>query len=291
MSGLLLLERLSEVDLAVLAEAAGEPGPPTERAARLRAEPDRVGALIEHPRVFDALFRTGREADLVFASPFLAFSVLLSRVVQELADASFVREWVGPRQWVPVFDVEDVRAFAEDRLRRLFLADLLTSYTHVASGSVWVKTTRGWSRRRFSELDPVHLAQLIEAAPEHERLPLYRRLGDLTLFLAGVFPDHAGGRLLGPGRLGRVKRVLRADAGDRATEEAPPDELTGTIGLLEWVGRRSYRLASRAAHGPKVGMARVVEEVAERFPVARRVLNYLTERYLFPVRDRWFPSS
>src|SRR5256885_13132420 len=38
---------------------------------------------------------------------------------------------------------------------RLFLAELLASYTNVASGSTLVKTSRGWPRHRFSELDPM----------------------------------------------------------------------------------------------------------------------------------------
>jgi hypothetical protein len=33
---------------------------------------------------------------------------------------------------------------------------------------------------------------------------------------------------------------------------------------------------------------RVVGEVAERFRQARRVLNLVTDRYLFVLRDRWF---
>ncbi len=73
-------------------------------------------------------------------------------------------------------------------MRRLFLAELLSSYTHVASGTVWAKSGGRWRRRRFSELDPVQLARLAEVVPDWERLAVYRRLGDLALFLTGVFP-------------------------------------------------------------------------------------------------------
>jgi len=35
----------------------------------------------------------------------------------------------------------------------------------------------------------------------------------------------------------------------------------------------------------------VLADVAQRFGQARRILNYLTDRYLFPYRGRWFPTA
>src|SRR5439155_299122 len=82
------------------------------------------------------------------------FAVLIHRAVRDLGAASFVEEWVSPRQRVPVFDVGGLREFSADPFRRFFLAELLASYTHVTSGSVLVQTSRGWRRRRFSEHGP-----------------------------------------------------------------------------------------------------------------------------------------
>ena len=280
--GLLYRERLSDADLAVLSEAAGEPGTARERLTRLRSDPGRIAALLEVPGTYDTLFGARADPGLLVASPHLAFSVLMARVSRELAEVPFVREWVAPRRSVPVFDVMALRAFAEDRMRRLFLADVLSSYTHVASGPVWVRTGRRWTRRRFSELDPLHLIRLIEATPESERPALYRRLGDLSLFLAGVFPDHAAGPLFG-GKLGRIERAM---GGDGSLEH-----VGGPIELLEWLGRRSYLMVTREARPARAGMAMVLEDVAEGFSQARRILNFLTERHLFPVRDAWFGNG
>ena len=58
-------------------------------------------------------------------------------------------------------------------------------------------TRRGWRRRRFSELDPVQLAGMLEAVSPAERPGVLRRLGDLALFLTGVFPDHTASTPLG----------------------------------------------------------------------------------------------
>ena len=44
----------------------------------------------------------------------------------------------------------------------------------------------------------MRLAGLLDAVPQAERPGVYRRLGDATLFLTGVFPDYATTRALGP---------------------------------------------------------------------------------------------
>ena len=289
-SSILYLERLSGADLRLLAEAAGEPGSLGERIERLRADPGRIEALLAQPQTFDALFSSGRHDPFVLTTPFLLFAVTLARAGCDLAQVGFVSEWAGSRRRIPVFDVAELREFLGDPLRRLFLADLLTSYTHVASGSVWVRTSRGLRRRRFSEMDPVALAQLAQEASGEDRLALYRRMGDLALFLTGVFPDHTGRGLFSPVALARVQRALGDPPSASGTWESRrgQDLASGEGVLLEWIGRRSYRLAWQATEPRDVGLSRVLGEVAERFPHARRILNFLTERYLFRRRDNWF---
>lgn len=287
MSGLLYLERLADRDLALLARWAGEPGPLEDRVAQLRAQPDRIEELLARPETFHVLFERGREEPFVAGSPFLVFSVLLARVSTDLERATVVPEWVAPRRRVPLLDGRALGEFVADARRRVFLADLLASYTHVVSGAVWVRSGRRWRRRRWSELDPVRLAELAEVVPEPERPAVYRRLGDLALFLTGVFPDHTGERLFRPVQLERVARALR-----RAREEVDSsgglEGLDSPIALVERVGRASYLLTWRAIGRPETGPARVLVEVAERFGDARRVLNFLTDRYLFPLREHWF---
>src|SRR5918992_1166794 len=183
------LEQLSDRDLVLLAEVAdlregsGEPA-----VRRLRGQPDLIERALSDAQTFERLF--------------------------DLQRATFVSDWVGPRQRVPVMDTDRLRSFAGDRVHRLFLAELLASYTKVASGALWVQSRKGWRRQRFSELDPVRLAALIDVVRSEERPGIYRRLGDLALFLTGVFPDHSSSHLLG--RID-VQRLLRSGA----TEEAP----------------------------------------------------------------------
>jgi hypothetical protein len=216
------------------------------------------------------------------ASPFLTFAVAVHRVAERLARVNYVDEWIGPRQRVPVFAVEPLRELLADPLRRFFFVELLASYTHVVSGSTWTATRRGWRRRRFSELDPVQLAGLLETVSPSERPGVLRRLGDLALFLTGVFPDHTAGTPLG--RSSAEMQLLRS------AEVGPARAAPGSMppfALLEFLGARWYRLAARLSPAP-IGTVEVLALIGERFTDARRVLNVVTDLYLFPLREQWF---
>src|SRR5690348_46525 len=99
MVGSLYLEQLSYSDLQLLSSA-------TDAQVDVRRDPARLEALIDHPATFRQLFTVPGRDRLLQATPFLVFAVLIHRVVRDLGQASFVQEWVGPRQRVPVFDTE-----------------------------------------------------------------------------------------------------------------------------------------------------------------------------------------
>jgi hypothetical protein len=272
MVGRLYLEHLTDSDLGLLGAASS-----TEN---LRADPEALVSVLDSPIAYRAVFNQPGRDPLLQASPFLLFTVLIHRAARDLGQASFVEEWVGPRQRVPVFDVDDLRSFGGDPMRRFFLAELLSSYTHVASGSVMIQTRRGWRRRRFSELDPLRLIELAELLPEAERPSVYRRLGDLSLFLTGIFPDYAAERLVQNRERRQLERAL--EAADRQQAERGDG-----VWLLERLGRRAYRIAQRSADRG-TPMTQVLATVSENFAAARRLLNFLTDRYLFPQRQHWF---
>jgi hypothetical protein len=274
--GSLYLEQLSDSDLELLASAS-------DPRADVRRDPTRLEPLIDHPNTFRQLFSVPGRDPLLRGTPFLIFAVLIYRVIRDLGQASFVEEWVGPRQRVPVFDTAGLKDFGADPLRRFFLIQLLASYTNVASGSLLVKTSRGWRRRRFSELDPIRLIELAELVSELERPSVYRRLGDLSLFLSGIFPDYAAERLVAERDRRGLERALRPADRERA-------EGHDGIWLLEQLGRRAYRIAQQGVDR-SAPMAAVLTDVSENFAAARRILNFLTDRYLYPMRREWFGSD
>jgi hypothetical protein len=248
-----LLERLGDRDLEFLA-----PG----RADVLRRNPDFLPVLLDSPDLLGRLL--AQEAVLLHVSPYLLFLVLLRHAERDLQTSGYTVERAGPRQRLPVFDAPSVREVLADDAIRSYLVDLLTSYTRVGSGSVWRRTARGLRRWRFSELDPDSLRRLeAVATADDERFFFRRRAADAALFLAGVFPDWAGApRLRG-----------------RSLED------------LERHGVTWYRSAARDPLAERTGLAPVLQGIADRFHLARKALNFVADRYLFPFRERWFPAA
>ncbi|GIU84989.1 MAG: hypothetical protein KatS3mg008_1764 [Acidimicrobiales bacterium] len=280
-------ERLTDGDFEILAGACGCSAP-----AELRRRPDLLTEALASPAAERLLFGAGHdhaaeERLFVQASPFLVFAVAVHATARQLSGSRFCLEWVGLRQRVPVFDVPALTEFLDDPMRRLFLIELLTSFTHVVSGSALHRTRRGWRRMRWSELDPGRLATLVEAVDDRERPGVYRRLGDLSLFLTGVFPDHTARVGLRPIEAERLVRAAGLDARSVAEDLIGHGDM-GAVGLLEKLGRRFYELAVHTLRAPRIGSVEILTDVADRFDKARRILNHITDRYLFPLRERLF---
>jgi len=273
---------LTDADLGLLASVAAADTGAAADASSLRSDPVALLQLLEHPATFGTVLGDTAPGQAVLASPFLVFAVSVQRAAAELASAGHVPERTGPRQRVPLFDAPALRDFLAAPARRLFLAELLASFTRVASGRYRARVGGRMRTRRFSELDPVRLAGLLEAVPPAERPGVYRRLGDVTLFLTGVFPDYATAHALGPVNAARLLRAAQLPASQQ-------DRLTDTPAIEFWehLGARWYRAARDLA---PVATARltVVGEVADRFRQARRVLNHVADRYLFPSGNPWF---
>ena len=150
---------------------------------------------------------------------------------------------------------------------------------------------------------------LLDSLPEPDRPPVWGRLGDLALFLSGVFPAAIERALTGrldPARLARTTGLA-----------TPPAADLGPAELFEWLGAGWYRLAAshssrvpmtsapitpapvQGAPATPVGMPAPVvtsttgvsptalRDNAEHFHQARRVLNATADRYLFPVGVDW----
>jgi hypothetical protein len=280
-------EHLTDADLRFLASASRTPAGVSE----LRRQPGRIPGLLDHPRVFDAVFGTvDRSPALV--SPFLTFSVAVGRAASDLASATYVPERSGLRGRVPLFDAPLLRGFLDEPARRLFLAELLASFTRVTSGRYRVRRGGNWQTRRFTELDPVRMAGLLEAVPAAERPGVFRRLGDVALFLTGIFPGYAA-TTFGPADAARLLPAARdpvsGGEGAEGTLLATYPGAAPAIDLLERLGARWYHNACELASVRSAGLA-VVADVADRFGPARRVLNHVADRYLFPAGNPWFPA-
>jgi len=278
-------DHLTDADLELLASVADglAAGGRQAAGAWLRRRPEQLPGLIGDPRVFQAVFGPDDPAaQAALASPFLIFAVAVHRAAAELESLDHVPERSGPRQRVPLFDAPDLRDFLRSPARRLFLAELLASFTRAAGGQ-YRAVVRGRPRvRRFSELDLARMAGQLETVPEADRPGVYRRLGDVALFLTGVFPDYAVAHALGPVSAARLLRAAQVPPRQHEQLTAAP-----AIDLFEYLGARWYRVAWSLAPARTARLA-VVAEVADRFRQARRVLNHVADRCLFPAGNPWF---
>ncbi len=268
---LFFVQRLTEHDLEVLAALDDPASDVDDLRARLAREPGVIEDLLADPRLYELMYETTETGVIAGLSPLLAFAVLVRKAMRDLGAASYVPEWVGAGERLPVFDVESLREFIDDITRRYLISEFLGSFTRVASGSVWVKTDRGYRRRRYSELDPVGLAEMVESLPSGRRAAGYRRLGEVALFHTGVFPDHTARHPISAMRQARLATLAGLDL----------DHLVGVdyIEFLEKVGRVSYDRAANEAALP-AQLHHSLEDMAANFTQARRFLNYLADRYL-----------
>lgn len=264
-------DHLTEHDLELLGKLG---------ATDLRRQPHQIPRLLSDQRVFESILGAHSKAAAPFleVSPFLLFAVIVHKAAADLGEMTYVTERTGLRERVPVFDGPQLADFLADDARRLLLAELLASFTRIASGRYRVQTRRGWRWRKYSELDPLHLAGLLDAANEAERPGIYRRLGDVALFLAGVFPEYTQRQALSPIDAGRLLRLVQRQERERLAG-APALE------LFEVLGAGWYRNAWELAPIRTERLA-TVHDVAGRFRQARRVLNHIADRYLFPIIER-----
>ncbi len=256
--GLRYAELLTDRDLLLLA------GGRADHAAALRRQPALLPEVLDRTSVADTVLVTQHDVHEQFryVSPFLLFAAAVHRAGAQLVGATHVPDRTLGHQRVPVFDAPVLAAFATTPSHRLFLAELLASYSRLASGTTIRRTEQGWRGRRWNELDLPALGALLHDLPEQQRPALWRRIGDGALFLAGVFPDHAE-RSLGLVEVARLQRVT----GLRLTGES-----MRVIPLLEELAARAYERA-----GPGIPQG-----VLEAPGSARRVLSLVADRYLFP---------
>jgi len=243
--GAAYLSHLTQADLRELAHA--DEVSVTEAQGRIQAlhrAPGLLLDILDRPTVSAGLLRlTAPDASqrVTLISPFLAFAAAIHRIAADLRTTGYSPERTAPRQRVPVFDGPQLAAYLEEPAHRLFLAELLASFARSSTGVVIMQTPHGPHRRRWNDLDLSRLAMLLGALPEPERPPVWRRLGDLALFLTGVFPAALERALAG--RLDPVRLAKSTGLAE------PPSAGLGPAELFEWLGAGWYRLAASRTSG------------------------------------------
>ena len=237
---------------------------------QLERRPWFANDLLRHPEVVDAVIY-GKGVCPSDVSPFLFFAVIAHQAADELADADWVADWTGPASRLPVFDVAPVLEFADAPGRLVFIARLLAGFVLPEPLPV-----------PAAHMDLIDLVRWLDAAQPGDRAVLLRRLGDLALFQAGVFPDATGGRVLELVEADHLGRSV-GPSSDEVRQLVDPGSVTPGLDALETLGSAWYQAFAEEAQDASP----VILDVAARIRPARRFLNHLADNYLNDLTPTW----
>lgn len=228
----------------------------------VRDKEDLIEIMLDDPRLVARIKE--RQEELLFISPYLLFSILLRHVRRRLRERSFTYETAG-RERIAVFDTAALNELLAGPELLNYLAEMLASFTRVQSGVILWREGRKLRRLRFNSLNLADLSALGHLLPEEERFPVWRRLGDLCLFMAGIFPEH--GRSPLHGRL--------------APEGFGPAD-------YQALGPQYYRMAAQHPQAETAGYRTVLDRVAANFGLLLKPLRVLAEEHIGFRRAYWF---
>jgi hypothetical protein len=207
-------------------------------------------------------------------TPQLLFSILLRKTAREIGNKTYIFERSGGRR-IPVFDTKEVARFLVNKEIVKYLADMLNSFTRTESFTLRVRVRKGlWRKIRFSDMDINSLLKLCQSVDETERFNYYKRIADLCLFTLGMFPEYVTSNQGGP--LSNMRLV--------------PGKLARAAHNYEEEGRRFYKLAALDNNARVLGLESVFTQLSEKFTLASRPLNYISDNYLLFRNQRLFPS-
>ncbi len=209
-------DRFSAEDFTFVATVLTESGEPSPALAELLTDPAARDAALDSDRLFQRLVDVPQPLPV---SPRLYFYVLA-------------------RHGLPEFD----RAISD------YIANVLAGF---------LDQQRLHALPGHPELQTSYLVDMLAALAElHGEAAFVTRahVGNYTLFMAGVFPDHL-----------RYREWVRGAPG---------------ISFYEDVGSTSYRLASDHRQARREGLAEVFRTIGDRFTAVREGLNTVADRFL-----------
>ena len=243
----------------------------------IRNDPAYRKAIVSDERVFFQVIND--KESFLKISPSLYFEVLLRRAQKDLISSSYTIEREG-RGNIPVYDTGKVAGFLDTPNMLEYLANMLASFTRIRSFVVPVRVRKGIRRRvRYNDMDVDSLIDFAARVDESERFSYYKRIGDVCLFLTGLFRDstysqksHVGSNF----QSGTYPRTTFVRKRRRSVEE------------YESEGRRFYRLAEEHPTASVLELTDVFSVLRDEFSAARKPLAFLSARYLHSRPNKLF---
>ena len=184
---------LTESDLRFLVETvANQRRDLDEVVTLIRDKEVFIEQMLDDPKLLERVFND--EDALITLSPRFLFTILLRHVRREIEKENYLYDYeVGARkQRIPVFAVDEVSGLLGESDAVDYLAEMLASFARTRSVVHSYTDECGRSQKdRFDDTDIDDMIELCQRLQPAERARYYRRIGDIALFLSGIFPDHA----------------------------------------------------------------------------------------------------
>ncbi len=257
--------RYTDADLGFLVETAA---PEVSDKARLRklirVDEDLLNAFIEDENTSRKIM-TDQEVFLKI-SPRLYFEILLRRTRRELEGASHTIERSGTKI-IAVFDTKEVVDLLYRKDILIYLADMLASFVKVEDYTIFYPTEREtWREISFSDLDIDSLIVFSESVDEESRLGFFKRIGDICLFILGLFPEY-------------VRATHRYPFSGELRPQ-PAGRVIRSLEDYEEEGRRFYQMAAEHPAVRSNELSEVFNLLHENFSTAKKPLNFIANHYL-----------
>ncbi|MGQ0548639.1 MAG: hypothetical protein ACT4PY_03090 [Armatimonadota bacterium] len=256
-------------DMRFLARVVGET--PEAAAVYVRAwqvDPERIDPWLDDERVLRQLMAD--DNSVLEVSPRFLFTVLLRRIRRDLASIPYTVERIEPDGRLVVFDAPVVHELLRADEIFQYLVNLLVSFERIETVTVRDPQRPGMRRlNTFNMDDMVELAALVDAPL---RPLICRRIGDIALFVTGVFQEA-------------IRRTAR-----RPLSSPFARTFVGRWRRMEDYeaeGRRFYGMAAGQLRDIQPDLARVLARLAGDFTIARKPLAVLAERYVTWARPHW----
>lgn len=224
----------------------------------------------------ERIFRRIMDDEEIFLkiSPSFFFEILLRRTSMDLEMTGYTLEKSSSMK-IPIFDTKEIVDFLAQEALLLYLADMLSSFTKIESFTISIMMEKGvWKKIRFNDLDIHGLMRICELVDEEYRMGIYKRIGDICLFILGIFPDYVERDYRYPFS-GQLRPHLRGKL------RISPEE-------YEKEGKRFYFLAAQHPSAKELELANIFTALHENFPKAKKPLNFIAEHYLPFTRDKFF---
>jgi len=250
----------------------------------IRHDLDYRKAIVSDRRVFA---KVSDDAEVLLKiSPYLYFEVLLRRAQRDLESTSYTIERTG-RENIPVFDSINVARFLDRPYVLEYLAHMLASFTRIQSYVVPVRVRKGIRRKvRYNDMDVDSLIKFASKADELERFSYYKRIGDVCLFVTGLFREHTFSE--GSDELARRNSNKQMKGSMSSTWIR---RVRRSVEEYETEGKRFYRLAEEHPTASVLELTDVFGILREQFSAARKPLSFISSRYLHSRQNNLFGVS